>query len=283
MEKSGTRMTCKENSGPVSYDDEIDLMELVMVLWRRRWLGVMIFVLAVAGAGAYLAAAPRIYEAEARIMIGQIDEKFFAGQSGGVTLMEDGVKLSSRLAESASGLAMEKAFLASAGLEGRSRNNFAIKVQGRDQDQVYQLIQSLLNQTLEEHQDIFDRLIKPHRERLDFVRQQILLVQEMLDSIAEFGSLSGPEATLAYLEKSRLLTELSSLNGLQVNFELGLDPVRAYPSLVLTMPGYPEQPVSPRVHLVLALSMVLGGMLGIFGVFLAEFVSNARKRIKDGP
>ncbi|MFD2229725.1 Wzz/FepE/Etk N-terminal domain-containing protein [Alkalimarinus sediminis] len=57
-----------QNNNTQSYqDDEIDLLELISVLWRRKWLIVAITFMAIAIAAAYLLLAPRIYEAKVSI------------------------------------------------------------------------------------------------------------------------------------------------------------------------------------------------------------------------
>jgi len=56
-----------EPSAARAYDDEIDLMELVVIVWRARWLLMAVTVLVIIIAAAYVQSKPSVYHLEAQV------------------------------------------------------------------------------------------------------------------------------------------------------------------------------------------------------------------------
>jgi len=63
-----------QNQNEEQYD-EIDLMDYILVILRRKWLISAIFILAVLGAGLFSFLSPKIYQIDTSLEIGVIDEK----------------------------------------------------------------------------------------------------------------------------------------------------------------------------------------------------------------
>jgi uncharacterized protein involved in exopolysaccharide biosynthesis len=254
-------------------DDEIDLLDLFLIIWRWKWAVLSIFILVLAGAGIYLTYAVPVYESKSRLMIGQVSE---------VGLLEDGEKLSARVEHLNKNMSSGSASLSSAQLERGSENIFEIIVQGENPSEVFELTRKISSQILRDHEKNFESLINPLNQKLRFVDTQTVAVKELLSNFDDTQkSYSAPKSTLAILEKSRLMTELAFLEEQKMDFAIRLNPVNTYPTFFLSEPGYPETPVSPKPKLVMALSVVLGLMLGLFSAFIFEFIRNARQRIRS--
>lgn len=253
-----------------AYDDEIDLVELWLVLWRRKWIVASVFILTLAIAGVYLSMTKPLYESKVRLIIGQVQ---------GVGNIEQSSRISATLSEQLEASLNREAMLISAEPVGRS-NLFEITIQGENPSATYETAENFAMQIINDHSDQFNRISNPIRKKLSFVQEQIFAIQSLLQ---KFKILNTHEEesldTLALLEKSRLLTELSSLEQQQMELQIQLDPVNTYPTTVLAPAKYPENPVKPKTSLIMALSTVLGLMIGVFVAFGLEFIQNARKRM----
>ena len=50
---------------------------------------------------------------------------------------------------------------------------------------------------------------------------------------------------------------------------------------ILSTAPLPESPIKPKTHLIVALSAVVSLFVGIFLVFVIEFIKNAKSRLKE--
>ncbi|MFW6037859.1 MAG: hypothetical protein ACOCPS_08485, partial [Desulfonatronovibrio sp.] len=163
-----------------------------------------------------------------------------------------------------------------------TNKSMEITAQGEDAEQTFELIQNITSQILDDHSATLKRLTAPMRQQLISIQERLEQADRLLDDLDKpVQSSEKYQDTLKFLEKSRLLTEVGSLEQQYMDLELRLDPVNTYPTTILSGPGYPEHPVKPRTGLVMALSVVLGLMLGVFAAFGCEFMSNARERIRQ--
>lgn len=253
-----------------AYDDEIDLVELWLILWRRKWIIASVFILILAMGGTYLSLTKPVYESKVRLMVGRVQN---------VGTIEQSDRISADLSEKLEAPLNRETVLISAETIGRS-NIFEITVQGENPSATYETAEKLAIQVVNDHSDQFYRISNPVRKKLSFVQEQIHAVQNLLQ---KFESPHAPEEssldTLLLLEKSRLLTELSSLEQMQMELQIQLDPVNTYPTTILSPAEYPEKPIKPKTSLIMALSTVLGLMIGVFAAFGLEFIQNVRKRM----
>jgi len=56
--------------------DEIELMDLLAVLWRREWLIIIGTLVCIISAGVATFIMPRIYEVSSSIEVGKVDNRF---------------------------------------------------------------------------------------------------------------------------------------------------------------------------------------------------------------
>ncbi len=255
-------------------DDEIDLMELFATLWRGRWwvLGVTGLVLAIAVI--WLQLTPNTYDvkasftalpkSQARLL--QIDYNELSDVAEKAELNE-----LAELAELAKRLMVDTDFH-----QQQLGRSLPVSVTDPKRHQKHYLV-SLSTQQPEGVAATLNQLIAAaSREAMtQYVessvvawRQQSVLMAKQLE---QPWLLNGEAQARAELQK-----ELAMLN---VKIDSLLAAKQQVAAIEVISPAVePVAPSKPRRKLILAVALVLGGMLGLFAVFIREGIASYRQR-----
>ncbi len=257
-----TSLTDSDARWPETYhraDDEISLFDLWLILVRRLWLMIFVFV-GVVGLGlAYALLQPAQHSFSAAVEIGEIprgteSEQIESSEAvltrlNSVILPEERHALIDELGESG------RAYRVSTEMNGRV---LTLSAEGSaDSTDIYRGMMA----------SAMGALVEAHEERIADIRERIeralTNVSEQIDEVSEAQSDDFPWEVLCGLRGGQ--AELESQRDLLSGTRVVAEPSRSI-----------EQ-TGTSGKLILALSIVLGGMLAIFAAFFVEFVIRANE------
>ncbi len=236
-------------------DDEISLFDLWLVL-RKRWLAMLVIAGVIITLGAtYAFIMPQTFHYTAALEIGQIPARDSVApiestdtvltRMNAVLLPAEREDLRQSLGEAADSLGTEVE------MSGR-----VLTISGEGPEQRADAYSTLMNGAM-------NSLIAIHQERLTAIREGL---ESGLDTIRE--QLSGFQSSQggAWEAASALRLRAAELEGQLFALQ---------PSHVLAEPRRSDDAVGTGKTVILALALVLGGMMAVFGAFVIEFVSRA--------
>ena len=275
----------RQSPGQERYDDEISLIDLAIVLVRRKWWAIGMFVLVLAAALLYVTLQPaREYTGQAELKLVHVPESVQMQPPPDIA-----GPLKNELGQRDPGLTLVEL----------SQGVLFLEVQGTDKQEVMALLDKAVHRTKELAEEKLvpwamkslndyreqitekRKLIVNYQERISGYKERIQLLQEK--SLQEKDSESLVALIQAELAlRQRLDQEKKQLEKLQKSFghmdpdalEDNLQAAQVQKEPVLTSDGAP-------VNLILALSVVLGLMAGVFTAFFAEFASSVRRRMQE--
>lgn len=250
------RPQCHHGPHP-DYSDEISLVELVSTFVRRRWTFYAVFlVTALAGLG-YALLAEEQYEYVSLIQIAHKDTNAFF-ESPETTI----ATLNSRWLpevetvyrrDNDKKLPFDVAF-------SHPEDTDLIRITtsaSPDKAQTVEGAHSELIRRVKEHQD---RLIEKERESIG---RQIQSLEKTVDALK--GENTGEAVARAIERRSRLESKLENL--------------QAANTLVTSRQS--TDSVAPKRRLIVVLALLLGGMLGVFLIFISEFMASVKEHLAD--
>lgn len=257
--------------------EDFSLAGLLRILCRRKWWILLTYV-AVLGSGfVYLASQDPVYDARARIRIGQIS---------GDGPLESADVLASRLMAAhgqsvADGILRPRPYLARALPARVSPGVVDLAAHGDQPEDASALLQRICADISGAHSRVHDENIRYLKERLESIdlqqaelREQSLKIAGLLEQLKGFDAV---QASLLAIERSRLTDTMTKLASERPEIARQLAPPLTYQTELLGEIIAPAAPFKPRKALVMALATVLGAMFGVSMAFAVELLSNARR------
>jgi uncharacterized protein involved in exopolysaccharide biosynthesis len=256
-----------------TYDDEIDLRDLILVIWRYWKLIVGFFlVFLLIGAVISFAITP-VYQVQAKISIGNyaMDPESSEPQMTSETARE--ILTSSDFQEEAWGEGTNAGGLSVAPVQ--NTNILDITLNTSDPQQGEALLNKLINLFDERTGEQYERSIELFSDNLQFTEAEL---QEINQSINQTrGLLENTEASnISEIQQAGLLDTLSrflqqrdKLLEKKLEAEQKLNTVESMQ--VLEEPAASSAPVSPNKKLNIVAAGVLGLMVGVFAAFTANY------------
>ena len=146
------------------------------------------------------------------------------------------------------------------------------------------IITALAERLLPRYQRWLAVSAEPFENRITMYDEQIDVLQRQLDTLNERVEEADGVTTLIFAQQlGDLRREMSELRRHRVDAHSTLAAIReaSHGTEQLFVANESDSPVGTGRSLIVALSVVLGGMLGLFTAFFWEFVSNARSRRVD--
>ncbi len=302
------QVTHKQDS-PCHADDEIDLVDLFLVIWKRKWMIVCVTLCLTFAGFAISMILPKIYVVTA-ILEPAKDEKGHLVRkpqvireniNSGAFDQEIWEKFSLDLDE------MPK-FKVSA---PKGAGLVKISIESQEPEVAVQVLRDLLSKISKNIEKQFEIRKKIIDNRLSTAIKRSKLLQLQVSQLESFISIT--KKKISDLEAARnqaipgqksdaiaVLLYLTQIQGYQFSLndlylkinelktaenktvssinELQLTILAIKGTIVSKYPKVPEKPIKPKRTLIVALAFVLGLMGGIMLAFLAEFVTKARLR-----
>ncbi|WP_018176963.1 hypothetical protein [Thioalkalivibrio sp. AKL8] len=275
-------------AGPQSrpYDDEISLYELWDVLMRRLPVLLGVGVLTVVLGVVHALMQPVVYEYRSGVDLPRV-------YSGGLTNVVSQELAIARLEDVLIPQQRDQLFAG----EGRGPR---VRVSAHGSDYSLILESTSTREAAEHVADLHEGVIaamaewlrprfeqslashlRPLNSRIEVLDDQIALLQEDLNALYErLGEGDDIAGLIVAQQIGDIRRELSRLRSSRTDAASSAETVEAMSrdTEQTFLAGESDSPVGAGRSLIVALSVVLGGMLGLFAAFFWEFVSNARSR-----
>lgn len=264
-------------------EEEIDLRDLVLVLWKNRLLIIAIFVAAVLAAGIISFLMPPVYSVSTIIALGNFDDPVYTKPASAKEVLLSDELLLEVINQLKLDVPPEKfrAFKEKIKVEPVKDTNFLeISMETEDKqegkailEKMAQLFTQRSASVFQEQQKLVSNQLKTIQERLSAVDQDIAQTREILKNIENAAGLSSVEKdlrrsrTIEYLqgEEAQRLDLLDRYLSLQkeLNQLKDVEVIRGVRE--------PVHPVKPRKTLNVAVAGVLGLMVGVFAALIREY------------
>jgi len=195
------------------YEDEIDLMDYVKVIFKRKWLILVIFLVAVIAAGVFSYFVPKIYKIDSSLEIGQIGgqvveapEQVVEKINNGIYGWFPGIKVSNPV----------------------NTNLIKIEAISKESQKTKKILEEINELILAEHNNKIN-------SQKNLLEKEIERLQEKID----FLILKGQETAILQLEINNLQRQKEALQPTQVIREptISEKPVRPKPVLNIIIAG----------------------------------------------
>lgn len=264
-------MDASQQSAPCykSEDDGLSLVDMLGILIKRKQivLGFLIIVPLLATVAYVLSPVEAEYTSAVTIQVGKVPQ--FGNLEETVVLMRR--------------LKLQYPFIDSieAGKEG-ANSMLTIMVRSAQESEAVRNLKEVLDQLLKEHNEKFLGAIANLQLKQEIIRRQINSIHTQLaDITSSFNATrkkDPSQAVFLVLEKGQLLKELPALEEAAINLKSSVSEPTSLQTKVIVGPTISNSSAKPNFRMLMVLSVLLGLMLGIVGVFLAEFVVRVKTR-----
>lgn len=258
-------------------DNEVSLTQIWLILVRRRLWVLAGLVISVGVGIAYVALKAPVFEARARVQI---------GQTGGAGPFEPAEVLAARLMvrygeNVADGVKRPKPFLSRASAQKGAAPVVELAAEGDGPDDPAALLTKIFDEVARSHAETFARNVQAMTEQLQSIdARRRALQQQFQDATAILDSLKARDpvqASLVIVERGRVLMLQSELDEQKPKLVQMLSAPQTQPTRLLGEVSAPSRPTAPRTVYAVALAVVVGLLAGILVALLAEFIAYARE------
>lgn len=244
-------------------EDEISLRELWERLMRGKRTILLVTILFLAMAGAYLGLSTTVYESKGMVQIGRVADK----------PIDNGPQLASRLMNAYTPLNTEVAARQLPKLYAVTPDKddltiLTLIVRGKSPAQAQAYLQGILNKLIASERAIYDQAVQVRQAQLAQLQHQY---QSMVKTGVQTTDRKGADAAsqaLALLEQSQRMSAASAMLGQIAADQNALSPVSTRPTEITQQPTDDPKAVQPKKLVILILALFGGLIIGIFVVLL---------------
>ncbi len=247
-------------------NDEVSLIELYIVLARRKKIIIITIVIAlligIVYSWQWQAKLIPSYEGNIVVQVGHV------GQLEGMEKIKPLLKV-------------EYPFIKRIDSVG---NLVTIIINVHDKAEVEPMLQKIIDKFIQEYSVIYNSNLSSKQQKYEFLRRQIDDIRSQIVELAYFVSAlkkdEPVQASILVLEKIKLKQVLQGYEGKATNFR-NLSTVKSLliPTKLLHGPTVTDIPEKPMGRVIIIISIVLGLIFGIIGAFMAELIAKARQEI----
>ncbi len=256
------------------YEDEINMRDLISVLWNWRKLILAIFLVSLLIGAVYSFAVSPVYQVQAKISLGSLSE---ARQLISPETARELLLSSAFLEEALDGVPSKVQGLQVTPVTGT--NIIIISFETKDPEQGKVLLNKItdcftdqVSVEFEQQQNLLKSELKRIEADIIEVNDNIKLNRELLSSFAK----TEPSSAVEVQQEARLLDTLVSFSNqrevlMQKKLELEQKLKSNKGVQIMEKPAASSSPVRPRKKLNIALAGVIGLMIGIFAAFTVDY------------
>jgi uncharacterized protein involved in exopolysaccharide biosynthesis len=257
--------------------DGISLVDIWLVLLRRRITLLAIVFSTVAAAGAFSFVSKPIYESRAVLEIGKV---------GGLGGLEE-VSAVVRWIREEYALDNPEGHQHFPRIDSvdhspkTGQNILIITARDRSAEGAHSFVTGVAARLIGRHRKLYDEGRTAQEARLHELELEIVALKNQASLLGKLTKQLDDrgQAAVVAVELSGLLGTLSALRSQRTSLALALSAVQSYPTRLVGQPIPAQKPVRPRPVLFLLVGVVAGLLLGLFAVFFAEIVSSARREM----
>ncbi|MDK2887529.1 MAG: hypothetical protein PWP72_407 [Thermoanaerobacter sp.] len=264
-------------------EEELDLRDLILILWKRRRLILGIFITAVVAAAAISFITPPTYEVSTIIALGVFPDPTYTSQASAREILLSDELLLTVIKDLKLNVPREKfrSFKETIKVESIKDTNFlkiSVQTQNRSEgkaivEKMVELFKERSEPSYQQHRQLLANQLNSVRTRLSAIETDIKKTREVLNAIESASGISPVEKDL---RRSRTLEYLQSEESQRIEL---LDRYLALQKEINELKNVqvirgarePVYPVKPNKKLNVALAGMLGLMSGIFMAFILEY------------
>ncbi|MDQ0285563.1 uncharacterized protein involved in exopolysaccharide biosynthesis [Desulfofundulus luciae] len=264
-------------------EEELDLRDLILILWKRRRLILGIFITAVFAAAAISFIIPPTYEVSTIIALGVFPDPTYTSQASAREILLSDELLLTVIKDLKLNVPREKfrSFKETIKIESIKDTNFlkiSVQTQNRAEgkaivEKMVELFKERSEPSYQQHRQLLANQLNSVRTRLYAIETDIKKTREVLNAIESASGISPVEKDL---RRSRTLEYLQSEESQRIEL---LDRYLALQKEINELKNVqvirgarePVYPVKPNKKLNVALAGMLGLMSGIFMAFILEY------------
>lgn len=294
-------------------DDEIDLVELFLILWKRKWMIVIVTLLFTVAAAGISLVMPKVYAVTAILEPGKDAEGKVVENPEAIRENIIGGSYDREISEKLRiDLDQIPEFKVTV---PKNTDLVKITIESTSPDQAVEILNSLITKlttNIEKKLDVkkqllINDLMAAQAEKdlyPDQIAQNENLIKATKDKISELesarkknvlGADNDSMAILLYLNEiqnqqvflNSLYQRASELKAGEDKTQLKIEELKIKQSSIAgtninKYPSVPEKPIKPKKTLIVALAFVLGFMGSIMLTFIAEFINKVRQQQAQG-
>ena len=254
-------------------EDEISLRELWERLLRGKRTILLVTILFLALAGAYLGLSTTVYESKAMVQIGRVASTF----------INNGPQLARRLKNAHTPLNTQVAARQLPKLYAVTPDKddpaiLTLIVRGKSPAQAQAYLQGILNKFIASERGIYDQAVQMRQAQLAQLQNQY---QSMVKTGMQTTDRKGVDAAaqaLALLEQTQRMSAASIILKQIAQAQNALSPISTHPTEITLQPTDDPKAVQPKKLVILILALFGSLIIGIFVVLLRNAFAGTPKR-----
>ncbi|MGB3940167.1 MAG: Wzz/FepE/Etk N-terminal domain-containing protein [Candidatus Manganitrophaceae bacterium] len=277
-------------------DEEIELIDYLRVLWKRRKLILLGTVLSVVVAGVISLFLPPVYEATAQIRIGRVWDKevenpylasALVGSDAFLMKVIDRVHLPITPYQMKKQKIIEMAVF-EGGVAGQKLPVLLnVLIRSPKPQEAVDIGNTVAGLLVEEHQKRFEERLKEYRAYENDLEREVPRIEGQIHDLEGLikkqsltSTMNAPSVILlqAQLEQKsvQLLTFKKELKEVRIN---NASSMATENTKLVAPPVLPKEHVSPKINL----NMAVAGVLGLFGTLMLSFFLEYLERVRQSP
>lgn len=256
--------------------DEMSLINLWLIIRRRRLWLLAGALAGFCGAVMYAIFATPTYESRASVQIGKVHE---FGPIEDVDALAG--QLTERYGVEARARAQhEREYLKQATKVPGQNGALRLIAVGRSPEDVRDFVAGIVADVLQRHGEMYAAAVKPFEQRLAVIDKRVATttkrVADMDQLVDRFKDTQPLQASILLVQQTQLLADLNRMERERLFLLRHIVKPYSQPTVSIADATLPNEPFMMNTLTTLAIAMVLGLMLGIVTVFFAEFVAKLR-------
>ena len=262
-------------------EDEISLLDIWLVLVKRRKLILAIFFLCVLASLYPILTNPPIYESRAVLEIGQVTELGVLENRGSmIQRLEEAYRVEDS-SEGVRGLPQ----ISSVGFDKKSAPNaVTLTAQAYSAAEAQSFLRLMTDNIVAQHQKFFEQALQVYQKQVDNIDSQLeandMQVEQLSERILGLEKTDPSQAAFLAVEKAKTLAQKPELLDRKIKLSMAMSAPRSQPTTYLREPTLPINKIKPKRAMYLTMAVIVGAILGIFMAFFIEFIAKARQQLK---
>jgi uncharacterized protein involved in exopolysaccharide biosynthesis len=246
-------------------EDEISLRELWERLMRGKRTILLVTILFLALAGAYLGLSTTVYESKAMVQIGRVADQPIGNS----------IKLASRLMNAYTPLNTEEAArqlpkLYAVTPDKDVPTTLTLIGRGKSPAQAQTYLQGILNKFIASQREIYDQAVQFRKAQLAQLQNQYQSMVKTGVQVTDRKSADAEAQVLTLLAQSQQMSAASAMLRQIDNAQTALSPINTRPSEITLQATDDPKAAQPKKLVILILALFGGLIIGIFVVLLRD-------------
>ena len=253
-------------------EDEVDLIEYIRVIVKRKWTIIIIILIFLCGGFLYNFLSTPIFQSQATLQIGKADVLLIPKQEA-LALLRSKKTISSAI----EGFPIDLSKLRIETEDLKDTDLIELKVKYPNPELAVKICKAISEDFLNKVKRIYDEKISFLKKQLEELEKKKVSLHKKIENLQ---SIPPQESVTNFLLLENILSNYEN-NSFQLEesiYRLKERLLSFKEPQLLNLPSKPEEPLKPKKKLVIAVSITLGAFLGVFVAFFQEFWQREAKK-----